>query len=231
LQPGTRIDIADAVCVINGIGDLECPTTEDAVAAAAASAESLLPASEIRSRRARLSNREPSVKGARPVADQTVVPPALLPRLTFDVETEAGTVRVPVRFAQGRDDGKPSGADSISAFNACLDIDTALLTVDAEDLDQDGQPDAVAFTVPSSHVPLVQLDLGRPDCEIQLSVLDPQRPSSALPSGLIAEITLRPTGESLTPNAVRAGDSRALSFADVLALSQRGQIERTGPAD
>lgn len=227
-----RIDVADAVCVINGLDDLGCPTTEGAIAAAAASAQSMLPASEIRARRARVELRSPFVKGLRADAGAQPMPmiPGLRPRLTYEVAIEGETVRVPVQFKQGGDDGQVAGVDAISAFNACLDIDPRVLTLAADDLDRDEVPDSISFNLPSTHSPIVRVDLTRPQCEIQLGAIALQRPSTKLPSGLVAEITFGSIGSTPAADAIRAGEPETLSFADVLAVSHAGDLEPAAAA-
>jgi hypothetical protein len=211
------VDVADSVCIVNGIGQLSCSSARMSSSAVGMTETTELAKAADTSELSAGSGRSDLLA---PRAATRIGVPLMLEQHVSD-----DSVVVPLIFRQGRDDGRPGGPDELSAFSICIDFDQDQLEFDETDEDGDGVPDALSLRLPSSHSPLVWVDLTRPSCELQLGVIDFSSPSEPLPDGTLAEIQFRRVGRASEGIWVRPGAIGPQSFADVLGTSVRGRVQ------
>jgi hypothetical protein len=219
------IDVADAVCVVNGIGELVCPTVW---AAHSSGPTTDLPGTVEGMSQSTARDRPREGKSHRTgIRSRLDAGSRIDLSLSLEQHDLGDSVVVPLIFRQGRGDGLPGGPDEVTAFSICLDFDQEQLEFDASDEDSDGIPDALGLQVPSSHSPLVSVDLTRQHCELQIGMVDFSAPSEPLQDGTLAEIQFRRIGnesEGIWVHPVMPVIIETQSFSDVQGVSLRGHV-------
>lgn len=145
-----------------------------------------------------------------------------LPSLSIasNVPTPSGIpVSVPIVFS--------GNGSEISAVAFSVDFDETCLEFDPADLDGNGIPDAISFSVPAGMTSSAVFSAADTEGEVDIVIADFSSPLSTLIDGTVAAVTLTPTcapGETSRLVPVRFGASPSTSFGTASGESTPGEI-------